>query len=65
MSISDLEVSYVTYENEQSIIEKASFLRKNGLGGLIIWEISQGYFKNRPTANSEPLMNIIYEYFLT
>lgn len=35
------ESTFITYENEQSIAEKAQYIRNNGLGGIMIWEISQ------------------------
>lgn len=31
---------FVTYDNERSIAEKASFIREYGLGGAMIWELS-------------------------
>jgi chitinase len=41
--VSDLRTTYLTYDDEQGIAEKGAYVRNNGLGGAIIWTISQGY----------------------
>ena len=52
-------------DNEQSIAEKGSYARKNGLGGLIIWTISQGYLGNwKTTGEVDPLMKAVKDAFL-
>lgn len=33
--------TFITYEDEQSIAEKTGYVRDNGLGGAMIWELSQ------------------------
>lgn len=33
--------TFITYEDEQSIGEKASYIKKKGLSGAMIWELSQ------------------------
>lgn len=33
--------TFITYEDEQSIAEKANYIKKKGLGGVMIWELSQ------------------------
>ena len=32
---------FITYENAQSINEKAKYMRKNGLAGVMIWELGE------------------------
>ena len=32
---------FITYENEKSINEKAKYVRKNGLAGIMIWELGE------------------------
>ncbi|MBE6131584.1 MAG: hypothetical protein E7183_07660 [Erysipelotrichaceae bacterium] len=32
---------FITYENARSINEKAKYMRKNGLGGVMIWELGE------------------------
>ncbi|MFV0519465.1 MAG: glycosyl hydrolase family 18 protein, partial [Lachnospirales bacterium] len=46
---------FLTYEDEQSLTERANFINDNGYGGLIAWEIS-GDVKS-----SYPLTTIMYE----
>lgn len=33
--------TFITYENEQSIAEKAKYIKDNGVSGAMIWELSQ------------------------
>ena len=59
----DLQTTFLTYENEQSIAEKGSYLRNNNLGGVIIWTISQGYLEWKTTGERDPLMKAIVKAF--
>jgi chitinase len=54
--------TYLTYENEQSIFEKAAFAKAKGLGGAIIWNINEGYIPGATPAN--PLLDAIRRSFL-
>jgi chitinase len=54
--------TYLTYENEQSILEKSNFAKTMGLGGAIIWNINEGYFAGQPVAN--PLLDATRRAFL-
>src|SRR5262249_8106078 len=57
---SDMATTYVTYDDEQSIAEKGSYVRNNGLGGVMIWTISQGYLGNwKSSGEVDPLMKAI------
>ncbi len=61
---SDMKTTYVTYENEQSIAEKGSYVRRNGLGGVIIWTVSQGYLGGwKSTGELDPLMKAVVAAF--
>ncbi len=53
---------YISYEDEQSILEKAAFSKAKGLGGVIIWNINQGYFAGKTPAN--PLLEVIGKAWL-
>jgi Chitinase len=33
--------TFISYENEQSMAEKANYIKTNGLSGVMIWELSQ------------------------
>jgi chitinase len=54
--------TYLTYENEQSILEKAQYAKKLGLGGAIIWNINEGYVVGLTPAN--PLLEATRNAFL-
>lgn len=51
--------SYISYDDEQSIAEKASYLKANGLGGVIQWEINEGYIASAPPGARNPLLSAI------
>jgi chitinase len=54
--------TYLTYENEQSILEKGRYVKQKGLGGAIIWNINEGYVKGATPAN--PLLDATRRAFL-
>ncbi len=63
--VSNLEATYVTYDDERSIAEKGAYVRNNGLGGVIVWTISQGYLGNWKQAGEvDPMMKAVKEAFL-
>jgi len=47
---------YISYDDEQSIAEKASYIKSNALGGVIEWEINEGYIKSAPSGQQSPLL---------
>ena len=61
---SNMATTYVTYDDEQSIAQKGSYVHKNGLGGVIIWAISEGYLGNWKTEGElDPLMKAVVAAF--
>ena len=57
--------TYVTYEDATSIAAKGAFVHQRGLGGTIIWTISQGHFSNRPAGQRDPLLDAMNDAFLS
>ncbi len=56
----DLKTTFVTYDDEQAIAEKGAYVRNNGLGGVMIWAISEGYLGNwKTTGELDPLMKAV------
>lgn len=49
--------TFYSYDNERSIIEKCEYVRKNQLGGLMCWDLSQDYVANDGTSL---LINAMY-----
>jgi chitinase len=56
--------SYISYENEQSIAEKAAYLKSMGLGGVIEWEINEGYIATEQPGERNPLLKAIHDHIL-
>jgi chitinase len=48
---------FLTYDNEQSVVEKVNYAKSKGLGGWIIWELSGDYFPAQTP--SQPLLHAI------
>jgi len=59
----DVRPTFITYDNEQSIAEKGSYVRRNGLGGVMIWAISEGYLSWKTSGEKDPLMKAIVAAF--
>lgn len=55
---------YISYDDEESILEKGRFARANGYGGIIIWTISQGYVAENPVNQRDPLLKAAYDGFI-
>jgi chitinase len=56
--------NFVSYEDAASIAEKGAFVRAEGLGGTIIWTISQGHLGSAPPGQQDPLLDAIRSAFL-
>jgi len=56
--------NFVSYEDAASIAEKGAFVRAEGLGGTIIWTISQGHIASAPAGQRDPLLDAIRSAFL-
>jgi chitinase len=55
---------YISYDDEQSITEKGNYVRSKGLGGVIQWELNEGYLKSAPVGSRNPLLLAIQHAFL-
>jgi len=56
--------TYVSYDDEQSIQEKGDYLRSQGLGGVIQWEINEGYLASAPAGQRSPLLLAVSDHVL-
>jgi chitinase len=56
--------NFVSYEDEQSIAQKGAMAHAQGLGGTIIWTISQGHLADQPPGQRDPLLDAIRAAFL-
>jgi chitinase len=57
----DFECGYISYENTRSMKEKVAYVKKNKLGGVMIWNIGTGYFPENRTSKRNPLLKTAWE----
>jgi chitinase len=48
---------FVTYDDEASIAAKVDWVRSQGLGGVIIWDLAAGYRPNQAAGQQNPLLS--------
>jgi len=56
--------TYISYDDEESIAEKGAYLRSKGLGGVIQWELNEGYLADAPAGERNPLLIAIRDHVL-
>jgi chitinase len=56
--------TYISYDDEQSIAEKGAYVKAKGLGGVIQWELNEGYLSAAATGQRNPLLKAIHDAFL-
>jgi chitinase len=62
--VSNLRTTFVTYDDEQAIAEKGSFVKRQNLGAVMVWTISQGYLGGwKTTGELDPLMKAVKSAF--
>lgn len=50
---------FLSYDDERSCQSKVSYARNNGLGGVMIWEIGQGYRPSLAAGKRQPLLSAV------
>ncbi len=50
---------YISYDDERSIGEKGNYVKLTGLGGVIQWEINEGYISSAASGQQNPLLTAI------
>lgn len=56
--------TYISYDDEQSIAEKGAYVKAKGLGGVIQWELNEGYLGTAAIGQRNPLLTAIRQAFL-
>lgn len=51
--------SFISYDDERSCQVKVSYARNRGLGGVMIWELGEGYRSSEPVGKKDPLLQAI------
>jgi chitinase len=55
---------YISYDDDRSIGEKGAYLKAQGLGGVIMWQINEGYIATAPAGQRNPLLTSIQQHVL-
>ncbi|XP_064605419.1 uncharacterized protein LOC135470392 [Liolophura sinensis] len=50
---------WLTYDNERSVREKANFIKREDLGGAVVWSLNEEDFSGSCGAQAYPLVNTI------
>jgi chitinase len=58
------DCTYISYDDEESIGEKAAYVKAKGLGGVIQWELNEGYLSAAAAGQRNPLLKAIHDSFL-
>jgi chitinase len=56
---------FISYDDEHSCQAKVSYARNRGLGGLMIWELGEGYRSTEPVGKKDPLLQALKASFAT
>jgi len=56
--------TYISYDDEQSIAEKGAYVKAMGLGGVIQWELNEGYLGSAAAGQRNPLLKAIHDSVL-
>lgn len=56
---SDPARKFVSYDDARLVREKVLYARTHGLGGVILWELSQGYRAGQPAGRKDPLLQAV------
>lgn len=56
---------FISYDDEHTCQAKVSFARNRGLGGVMIWELGQGYRSSQPSGKRDPLLQAIKQALAT
>ena len=56
---------FISYDDEHSCQSKVSYARNRHLGGVMIWELGQGYCPTQPVGQRDPLVQAIHQALAT
>lgn len=56
--------TYISYDDPQSIMEKATYIKAKGLGGIIAWHVAHQYFPANALGSRHPLLSATYDSLL-
>jgi chitinase len=47
---------FISYDNEMTCRKKVEYAARKGLGGVFIWELGGGFWRNSPNGTQDPLL---------
>jgi chitinase len=53
--------SYISYDDAQSIQQKGKYIKSKNLGGVIEWEINEGYLSSAAAGQQNPLLDAVHD----
>ena len=56
---------FISYDNEHTCQAKVSYARNRHLGGVMMWELAQGYRSTQPSGQRDPLLQAIKQGLAT
>lgn len=57
----DFSCGLVSFENDRSVKEKATYAKGQGLGGVLVWNIGTGYMEEASRSKQHGLLRTVYE----
>ena len=52
---------FISYDDARLAREKVLYARAHGLGGVIIWELGDGYRESQPPGQKDILLKVVKE----
>ena len=56
---------FISYDDEHTCQAKVSYARNRSLGGIMIWELGQGYRSSQPVDQRDPLLQAVKQALAT
>jgi chitinase len=50
---------FISYDDEHTCLAKVGYARANALGGVMIWQLAQAHFPDKPAGTRDPLVQAI------
>lgn len=53
--------NFISYEDVRSVGLKGAFVKRRGLGGVIVWTMGEGHLPTEPIGSRDPLLRTAYQ----
>jgi len=57
----DFQCGFISYETERSVEEKVAYVKDEGLGGVLVWNIGTGYYPENTRSKRHELLKSIWK----